>query len=328
MRVLKSIIPALVCLFMLIFFWFVPKLEVHYYKDKLTPKELIQAESDSRKTWSQGFGILGGILLLFFTWRRIEVAKEGQITDRFTKAIDQLGAKDQNGQKANDVRLGGIYALERIAKDSKKDYWTIIEVLTTYVRENSPRTTETEEESELITFQDGTIWYEDPAPADIQAILTVLGRRKGIYKKDEDNYIDLNHSNLQKIVVPNANLEGAYLWGVNLHRARLWKCNLKGARIMESNLTNAFLIEANLEKALLVRANLSNAELRNANLRDAGFLEANLEGCHLESADLRGALRLTIEQLSEVKTLYKAKIDPELMKEIKENCPELLEKPK
>ncbi len=37
-----------------------------------------------------------------------------------------------------EVRLGGIYALERIARDSPKDHWTIMEVLTAYVRENSP----------------------------------------------------------------------------------------------------------------------------------------------------------------------------------------------
>jgi hypothetical protein len=37
-----------------------------------------------------------------------------------------------------EVRLGGIYALERIARDSPTDHWTIIEVLSTYVRENSP----------------------------------------------------------------------------------------------------------------------------------------------------------------------------------------------
>ena len=37
------------------------------------------------------------------------------------------------------IRLGGIYALERIAKDSEKDHGPIMEVLTAYVRENAPR---------------------------------------------------------------------------------------------------------------------------------------------------------------------------------------------
>jgi hypothetical protein len=53
---------------------------------------------------------LGGVLLLasaFFTWSQIQVAREGQVTDRFTKAVDQLGSKDRH------VRLGGIHALAR-----------------------------------------------------------------------------------------------------------------------------------------------------------------------------------------------------------------------
>jgi hypothetical protein len=37
-----------------------------------------------------------------------------------------------------EVRLGAIYALERIAYDSPRDHWPIIEVLTAYVRQNAP----------------------------------------------------------------------------------------------------------------------------------------------------------------------------------------------
>jgi len=38
--------------------------------------------------------ILGGAALLsglYFTWRTLQVNREGQITERFTRAIDQLG---------------------------------------------------------------------------------------------------------------------------------------------------------------------------------------------------------------------------------------------
>jgi len=44
--------------------------------------------------------------------RTLETTREGQITERFTRAIDQLGHAHL------DVRLGGIYGLERIARDS------------------------------------------------------------------------------------------------------------------------------------------------------------------------------------------------------------------
>jgi len=54
------------------------------------------------------------------------------VTDRYTKAIEQLGSKEI------DVRIGGIYALERIAYDSERDHPTVMEVLATFVRDHSP----------------------------------------------------------------------------------------------------------------------------------------------------------------------------------------------
>src|SRR5262245_41733447 len=124
--------------------WKVPKRQasgVPDIKDRLT------VENAARQTLAQ---IVGGVVLiggLFFTWASLkitqesatknqEITREGQITDRFTKAIAQLG---EQGPEKLAVRLGGIYALERIAKDSKDDHWPIMEVLTAYVREAAPR---------------------------------------------------------------------------------------------------------------------------------------------------------------------------------------------
>ncbi len=72
--------------------------------------------------------------LLFSVWEGLEdrrLTQERLLTERFSKAVEQLG-KD-----TTTVRIGAIYALERIARDSDKDHWTIMEVLTSYVRENS-----------------------------------------------------------------------------------------------------------------------------------------------------------------------------------------------
>ena len=63
--------------------------------------------------------ILGGTALLsglYFTWRTLQVNREGQITERFTRAVGQLGASE-HGKKNIETRMGGIYALERIAQD-------------------------------------------------------------------------------------------------------------------------------------------------------------------------------------------------------------------
>jgi hypothetical protein len=57
-------------------------------------------------------GIGGTVLLLgaYFTYRQLQtardqlqIAQEGQITERFSRAIEQLGSDKE------DVQLGGIY---------------------------------------------------------------------------------------------------------------------------------------------------------------------------------------------------------------------------
>ncbi|MGH3104581.1 MAG: hypothetical protein ACRDN6_10865 [Gaiellaceae bacterium] len=116
----------------------VPVLIVRSGGDSLSAAERLKAENDIRSTLVQA--LAGAILLagLYFTartlqvnTRTLEVNREGQITDRFTRAIDQLG---QPGDDKLAVRLGGIYALERIARDSREDHGPVIEVLTAFVR--------------------------------------------------------------------------------------------------------------------------------------------------------------------------------------------------
>jgi hypothetical protein len=72
------------------------------------------------------------------TQRTLELTEQNQITERFTRAIDQLGETDDNGNPRLEIRLGGIYALERIDKESPERAYhsTVMEVLTAYVREN------------------------------------------------------------------------------------------------------------------------------------------------------------------------------------------------
>ena len=136
------------------------------------------------------------------------------------------------------IRLGGIYALERIAKDSEKDHGPIMEVLTAYVREKASKQGKSAEEA-----------AEKP-PTDIQAILTVLGRRKTTGKNRGNAPLDLSHTRLVRADLTDANLSGAILVGANL----------SGAFLVGANLSGAFLVEANLCKAKLLGARLTTAK--------------------------------------------------------------------
>lgn len=117
-------IGALLLALLFLLLWKYPQRQVAAVHDR---KDRIDLESKSRQTLAQ---IVGGAVLLvglYFTAQTLRTTQEGQITDRFTKAIDQLG-KDNLA-----VRLGGIYALERIARDSESDHWAVMEVLTAFV---------------------------------------------------------------------------------------------------------------------------------------------------------------------------------------------------
>lgn len=216
--------------------------------------------------------IVGGsavLLAAYFGWKRLEVNQEGQITERFTRAIDQLGSEKL------EIKLGGIYALERIAKDSPKDYQTIMEVLATYARENSQGLQSPD--SRNLT-------------ADLQAVLTVLARRVAPSNTEDLQIIDLNNIN-----IPLAQLRGANFNGCNLAGADLRGCNLENANLSECNLEDANLESANLIYANMREANLTNSSLGRACMRGASLDSATLSGADLTEALLEFASLLSVQ---------------------------------
>lgn len=58
--------------------------------------------------------------------RNAELTESRLITERFAKAVEQLGSDKI------EVRLGSIYSLGRLMADSERDHWTIMQVLTAW----------------------------------------------------------------------------------------------------------------------------------------------------------------------------------------------------
>jgi hypothetical protein len=250
-------------------------------KTVLSPAELLKAKNDVRATLLQG--LAGGFLFvgLFFTYRTIQVNREGQITERFTHAIDQLGADEV------EVRSGGIYALERIARDSHPDHGPVMEVLTAFLRERARRDKNLTE-NELLTF---IFTGEKRCAADLQAAATVIGRRKA-RNDPPDHRLDLSGVKLTKAHLPYANLREAELSHAHLQKAVLTHASLQEAVLFKADLQHALLMDSDLRDAVLVNANLQEATLRGANLH-----EANLRGANLRNANLIGVRNLTRNQL-------------------------------
>jgi len=171
---------------------------------------------------------------------------------------------------------------------SQQYHQSILEALSAFVRDSTK--TET---------------GDGPPATDIQAVLTVLGRRTVI----AEGKLDLANAYIPKAQLPDANLSGAILGGANLSGANLWGANLSDAGLAGginldaspggamlccgANLSTANLFGVvNLSGAQLGTADLSGAHLFAANLSGASLFGANLSGAELDAANLGGALLL------------------------------------
>jgi uncharacterized protein YjbI with pentapeptide repeats len=274
-----ALVAVAVLLLLWLAIWPLPRALYGYVKD---PEQRATAEVLTRTgiiAGLAGLAGLGGLVVTAFTYR---LSEQGHITDRYTKAIEQLG---------NDklqICLGGIYALERIAIDSQRDHPTVVEVLSAFVRERSAAAA-SEQQTGNTAIDDRNL------PTDVQAAATVLGR---LPKRPGVSRGDLSQADLSGAELVGTNLSDAMLGRVNLPRAELDRADLSGARLVGADLSGAELVEADLSDAMLGRANLSGARLVGADLSNADLFKADLSGAELGRANLSGA-RLVEADLSD-----------------------------
>jgi Pentapeptide repeats (8 copies) len=265
-------------------------------------------QNDTRTALLQGIG--GTVLLIgaVVTWRQLQISRRqlqhnieatraqleatheqlalsrlGQVTERFTRAVEQLG-----NDASVDIQLGGIYALEQIGRDSPDDRVAIAEILAAFVRGHSPWPPP----SSGPFPPTSAVRFLPPlrlrAPA-VQAGLTVLGR---LTLPEAASSLDLADTDLRRLELGHAELCGAslarsHLEGARLRHAHLDGTDLGGAALDQADLEHADLAEADLRAATLHGARLDGAVLTGARLEDASF-----EGARLHGSDLRHAIGL------------------------------------
>jgi hypothetical protein len=273
---LKLTLAATAAILML---WLVPRWQAKGLR-RLTPKERFDTVNEARKTLAQILAALVVVVAFYSASKTFEMSQEqlkiarensqaqneatrdGQLTDRYLRAIEQLGASDRDGKPVLERRIGSIYALERIAQESERDDWSVMTVLTTYIREQSP-----------IKPEPPQRYLRNWRPrADVQAALTVLGRRT-------DKQIEFERRNNLHINLALCDLRGA-----NLNGARL-----RGAVFVGSLMTSARFAEAELQNTMFQNANLINADFRGAQLQNSELVDVKLQGAHLMNAQLDGA---------------------------------------
>jgi hypothetical protein len=187
---------------------------------------------------------------LLYTVRTYALSRTGQVTERYSTAVGQLG------DDKLEIRIGAVYALERISRDSPADQPAAVDVLSAFVRGAAARP-------------------DTGHPADdVQAALTVLGRRR---RTASERPLNLRGSNLRGIDMQRADLRGARLDGADL----------TGASLIEADLRLAVLCDATLDRAKLIAVRLEDATMSGASLRGADLYRAHLLAEQLSDEQLR-----------------------------------------
>ena len=217
------------------------------------------AQNNIRTTLLQGIAGVALVTGAYFAFRQrqerqFELAREGQITASYTEAVKQLG-----DQGLLAVRIGGIYSLERIARDSDRDAPTVVALLSAFVRRSRS--------------VDGSRLLADRAP-DAQIALSVL---IGFHR------------------FAPAGLRNADLRGADLRDAVLTDADVRDANLTDADLRGSHLAGADLTGADLTGADLTGADLTGATMRHTVLIDGDLTGADLTGADLTGAtMRYTV----------------------------------
>jgi hypothetical protein len=174
-----------------------------------------------------------------------ELTLQGQASERFTNAVDQLGSD------LPEVQLGGIYGLEQIARQAPDNRLAVTEVLVAYLQRRArpePTTQPPQPPQEL----------QLRAP-ELQAAVTVLLRRSAMLGDPPLNLSGLDLS--------GGTFSGEFYTaadGLHLKAANLVVANLSGSDLRGATFTSVFLDGADFTGADLRGADFQNASAAGA----------------------------------------------------------------
>ncbi len=200
-----------------------------------------------------------------------ETAIEWQETGpRYSENPDMISIGDwqvfSETQPNLEVRIGAIYALERIAQDSDRDHVQIMEILCAYIRQNAPAEIAQpfpEEWQEAFEAE----WDDDEAKRpgvleirkwvanlkkpreDIQVALTVIGRRT-VRQIALEGHADSDGAwDGYRLDLRGTHLQGADMAGMAFDNARLHRARMQGASLRKARMQGASLSEAQMQGA-------------------------------------------------------------------------------
>ena len=165
------------------------------------------------------------------------------MTDRYTKAVEQLGSKTL------DVRIGGIYALERVARDPQRPPGRDGRADRVHPRALMgavavPRTEKGERRPCGIHATRHPGGLQGSRAPGFRARHRIHDLTRADLTRADLTYADLTDADLPGAYLAGADFLGTYLTGANLTGANLAGAHLDGAYFTDANLTGANLAVA------------------------------------------------------------------------------------
>ncbi len=250
---------------------------------QISLSDRLRAQNDVRASALQ---LLGGVAVaigLYFTAQTYRLSVEGHVTDRFRQTIELLTST------GDDVRVGAIRSLERLAEDSPRDQQRVIDVLAAYIRQHSswdptqrlPDVSDPKTESTRDLLE--RLWGNPRVLSDVQIAATALInlRTRALRRSSQSRAsLDLSNTDLRGL-----DATGAQLSGVILSRSCLDGANLESADMTHSDLTGSSLRDANL-----IGANLDEAIFHGSDTKTGG---ADFQGANYSDATVWPKYRTT-----------------------------------
>jgi hypothetical protein len=226
------------------------------------------------------------------------LTETGQITGRYTAAVEQLGSTDVA------VRLGGLYALERLARDSADDRATVYDVICAWIRHHSIRRDHITGAPlvDPVAREGSPPLRVDGQSVDYRAALTIVLRADpaGINNRDLTSAVIVDGIGCQPLIsdinftkarLRNLNWSNHALLGVLFGESELTQVDFSGG-----SLRNVVFGMSQLDQVDFDQAGLYNVIFRGGSLKEVGMMGSRLEMVTIRPTDREDVSALHLDE--------------------------------
>lgn len=180
-----------------------------------------------------------------------------------------------------EVRIGSIFALEKIARDVPQYHLQIMEILCAYVRANA----------RCRSVSPSTSMIKMPTVrSDIQTVINVIGRRSQLQVEIESDQLfrlDLRNTLLSGIDFRKGDFSAAMFHDCQIEAANFSNCKLHGTQFFRSSLNYTDFFSADMTGSRLDLATINAPEVPAGGMSES-ITMASIRGMSLAGSDISG----------------------------------------